>query len=126
VTFHNEGDVRPGIEPADMIFVIKEQPHAYFKRERENLYYTAKINLSQALRGVKIGIPHLDGNTRQVVIQDRVIDTNYEHRIPGAGMPIPKQPGSYGDLIIKFDIKFPKSLTQDQKDQVKKILEGSF
>jgi len=75
---------------------------------------------------VKIGIPHLDGTTRQVVIQDRVIDPGYEHRIYGAGMPKPKQPGSYGDLIIKFDIKFPKSLTQQQKEQAKKLFVGCF
>jgi len=126
VTFHNEGDVRPGVEPADMIFVIKEQPHKFFKRERESLFYTVKINLSQALRGVKLTIPHLDGTTRQVVITDRVIDPSYEHRIVGAGMPIPKQPGSYGDLIIKFEIQFPRTLNQEQKDQIKLVFEGSF
>jgi len=126
VTFHNEGDVRPGIEPADMIFVIKEQPHKFFKRERENLFYTAKINLSQALRGVKLTIPHLDGVTRQVVITDRVIDPGYEHRIVGAGMPKPKVPGSYGDLIIKFEIQFPRTLNPDQKEIIKKVFDGSF
>jgi len=126
VTFHNEGDVRPGTEPADLIFVIKELPHQYFERDRENLIYKASITLSQALRGVKLTIPHFDGNTREVTIRDRVIDPNYIHRIPGAGMPKPKEPGSYGDLLIKFNITFPTTLNKEQKELIKRALDGAY
>jgi len=125
ITFHNEGDVHPGSEPADMIFVVKQKPHTFFTRDREHLIYTASITLSQALRGVKLGIPHLDGTSREVTIRDRVIDPHYVHRVPGAGMPKPKEPGSFGDLLIKFDIKFPQSLTKDQKELIKKALDGA-
>jgi len=125
ITFHNEGDVNPNSEPADMIFQIKQKPHPFFQRERENLIYTATITLSQALRGVKLAIPHLDGTTREVTIRDRVIDPHYTHRVNGAGMPKPKEPGSYGDLIIKFDIKFPQSLSQTQKGLIKQALDGA-
>jgi DnaJ family protein B protein 4 len=126
ITFHNESDVRPGTEPGDLIFVIKELPHQYFERDRENLIYKANITLSQALRGVKLTIPHFDGNTREVTIRDRVIDPNYIHRIPGSGMPKPKEPGNYGDLLIKFNIAFPTSLTKDQKELIKRALDGAY
>jgi len=125
ITFHNEGDVNPGSEPADMIFIVKQKPHQFFQRDRENLIYTATITLSQALRGVKLGIPHLDGATRDVTIRDRVIDPHYIHRVIGAGMPKPKEAGSYGDLLIKFDIKFPQNLTKEQKELIKKALDGA-
>jgi len=126
ITFHNEGDVRPGTEPADLIFVIKETPHQYFERDRENLIYKSNITLSQALRGVKLTIPHLDRNTREVTICDKVIDPNYIHRIPGAGMPKPKEPGSYGDLLLKFNITFPTTLNKEQKELIKRALDGAY
>jgi len=124
VTFHNEGDVRPGVEPADMIFVVKEKKHPWFTREKEHLIYNAPITLSQALRGVKLRIPHLDGSEKEVSIVDRVISPDYIHRLVGAGMPKPKEPGSYGDLLIKFQIAFPKSLSKESKDVIKKAFEG--
>ena len=37
-------------------------------------------------------------------------------------MPITKAPGQYGDLIIKFDIAFPRSLTDQQKSLVQQAL----
>jgi len=124
ITFHNEGDVRPGVEPADMIFVVKEKPHPYFTREKEHLIYKVPITLSQALRGVKLQIPHLDGSTKEVSITDRVIEPFYVHRLEGAGMPKPKEPGLYGDMLLKFNIAFPVSLTKDQKELVKQALQG--
>jgi len=123
-TFRKEGDIYPGREPADMVFVLTEKPHQYFKREKDDLVYTAKINLKQAMGDLKLNIPTLDGQTTSVVITDRVIDPKYVHRVVGKGMPISKQPGSYGDLLIKFDIAFPRQLDKEQKKRIKDAFEG--
>jgi len=125
ITFHNEGDVRPGVEPGDVVFVIREKPHPFFQREKANLIYTANITLSQALRGVKLNIPLLNGETKEVVIKDRVIDPHYIHRVPGAGMPMPKSPGQYGDLLIKFNIQFPRQLNERQRELIKEALQDA-
>lgn len=47
--------------PADIVFILKEKPHPFFKREKDNLIYSADITLKQALCGVKLSIPTLDG-----------------------------------------------------------------
>jgi DnaJ-class molecular chaperone len=125
ITFHNKGDVAPGVEAGDVVFVVKETPHGYFRREKADLIYTVPILLHQALTGVKLTIPHLDGTNKEVVIKDRVIDHHYIHKIDGAGMPVSKQPGSFGDLLIKFNIRFPISLDEDQKEKVKQALKGA-
>lgn len=40
--------------------------------------------------------------------------------IAGEGMPISKQPGKKGDLIITYAVEFPKDeLTDDQKEKVR-------
>lgn len=37
-------------------------------------------------------------------------------------MPISKSPGSFGNLKVKFDIVFPTSLTEQQKQALKTVL----
>lgn len=37
-------------------------------------------------------------------------------------MPISKSPGSYGNLIIKFEVAFPRTLSRDQKAQLRALL----
>ncbi|RXG67291.1 hypothetical protein Avbf_04515 [Armadillidium vulgare] len=50
--------------PSDVIFVIKEKPHLYFKRINSDLIYTSRISLKTALcGGGVIGVPTLDGPT---------------------------------------------------------------
>ena len=46
VTFQHEGD-RSGSSsmPADIVFTIRDKPHPHFKREGNNIVYTAKISL---------------------------------------------------------------------------------
>ena len=46
----------------------------------------------------------------------------YFQVVRGEGMPLSKSPGQKGDLRISFDIVFPKSLTDQQKLQLKQIL----
>jgi hypothetical protein len=40
----------------------------------------------------------------------------------GEGMPISKQPGSRGNLIVKFDVAFPRQLNSSQKEQIRSLL----
>ncbi len=46
----------------------------------------------------------------------------YKKRLPGQGMPLMKDPEKYGDLIIEFDIQYPRGLTSDQKLYIKEAL----
>lgn len=50
------------------------------------------------------------------------IRPGYSRTIPGEGMPHVDNPNERGDLIIEFDIEFPKSLTLESKDYVKRAL----
>lgn len=125
VTFEGEGDVYPGRKPADVVFVIREKASPYYKRSGNDLVYDIPINLSQALTGVKLTLPHPSGEEVVVNVTD-VVSPNYPKKVVrGKGMPISKAPGTYGDLIVNFQISFPSSLTDDQKKRVKEALKGS-
>jgi DnaJ-class molecular chaperone len=71
--------------------------------------------LSQALIGTTITVPTLDSRKRPLQITE-IVNPYTEKRIAGEGLPYPKQTSKKGDIIVKFDIKFPDSLTKQQKD----------
>lgn len=122
ITFPKEGDERPGVEPADIVFVIEEKPHAVFKREGNDLIYTHNITLAQALTGFDVSLRTLDGRPLTVPLRDAVVDPSYVKVVPGQGMPVSKTPSQKGSLRIRFNIAFPRKLDADQKSLVQRAL----
>ena len=45
ITFPKEGDQLPNTVPADVVFVIKDKPHSFFKREGGDIVHTVKLSL---------------------------------------------------------------------------------
>jgi DnaJ-class molecular chaperone len=121
ITFPREGDQSPNTVPADIVFIIKDKPHPYFKRDGCDLVYTARITLRESLLGANIQVPTLDGRKKQIQLNE-VINPNTEKRIAGEGLPYPKQNTKKGDIIVKFDIKFPDSLSPQQRDLLMQCL----
>jgi len=122
ITFPHEGDQSPTTIPADIIFIIKDKIHPTFRRDGSDLIYTAKITLRDALCGTTINIPTLDPNRVRKLQLTEVIKPTTEKRLTGDGLPIAKQPTNRGDIIVKFDIKFPDTLTNDQKEIIASTL----
>ncbi|XP_014664666.1 PREDICTED: dnaJ homolog subfamily B member 4-like [Priapulus caudatus] len=115
VTFTREGDQRPNTIPADVVFVIRDKPHPVFSRNGSDLHYVAKLGLKEALCGGVLHIPTLEGP--QVTIRlTEVVQPNSVKRIEGKGLPYSKVAGRRGDLVVKFDVKFPDSLPPMVKD----------
>ena len=121
ITFPKEGDVIPGMTPSDVIFAIEEKPHPHFKREGNNLHHTVKISLLQALTGGMINVPTIEGQSLGVRLHS-VVKPGDTKTLQGYGMPISKTPEQRGALVLKFDVTFPTSLTETQKETLKSIL----
>lgn len=123
ITFPREGDQSPNSIPADIVFIIKDKPHQFFKRDGCDLIYHAHISLREALLGaIGIQVPTLDGRKKQISMNNDIINPHTEKRIAGEGLPYPKQVNKRGDIIVKFDIKFPDSLNQSQRDAINQNL----
>lgn len=112
------GDERPGQRAGDVVIVIDEKPHPLFTREGNDLHYTHRLPLADALCGPTMHVPTLDGRRLDVVMEG-VAHPNAVKVVRGEGMPISKAPGTRGDLRIHFDIIFPKSLSPQQKAAVR-------
>lgn len=105
----------------DIIFVIKEKPHALFKRDGNDLVITRPITLDRALSADFSGqLRTLDGRALSFEVRE-VIGPKSEKVVRGEGMPVRKT-GKRGNLRIKFDIQFPKSLSPQQRRELSRIL----
>jgi DnaJ family protein B protein 4 len=121
ITFEKEGDEKPNEEPADIIFVLKEKPHARFKRVGNDLHFTANLTLKQALTNPAVEVLTLE-NKKLKVTPNEVVTPQTKQRISGAGMPLPKNPSQRGDIVIDYNIIFPTRLTSEQKKKIEEAL----
>lgn len=121
ITFVGKGNEKPGVLPADLIFVVDEKPHRVFTRDGNDLVVTQKLTLAEALSGYTVHLTTLDGRNLTIPINN-IIHPTYEEVVHGEGMPLSKDPSSKGNLRIKFDIKFPARLTASQKAGIKELL----
>uniref|UniRef100_A0A7S1WB97 J domain-containing protein n=1 Tax=Alexandrium catenella TaxID=2925 RepID=A0A7S1WB97_ALECA len=125
VTFGGEGDeIGNSGKAQDVVFVIREKKHATFTREGSNLLHHARIPLVDALTGFKIDVPTLDNRILRVNVRD-VVTPSYTKIVQGEGMPSSKTPGTKGDLIITFDVQYPRSIDESAKEQLKSLLPRS-
>ena len=119
VTFDGEGDQKQGYLPQDVQFVIRESKHNIYTRKGDDLICNVDISLKQALTGCVISRRGIDGNDVRLEIND-IIRPNDEKRVRNAGMKTKN--GGRGDVIFKFNIKFPNYMNNEQKSQAKRFL----
>ncbi|ETS80666.1 hypothetical protein PFICI_08195 [Pestalotiopsis fici W106-1] len=120
IKFKGVGDQEEGGQQ-DLHFIVEEKPHPLFVREGDDLIHTIELPLKDALTGWKRTVTTIDG--KQLTL-DKAGPTSpgSSDSYPGQGMPISKKPGERGNFIIKYNIKFPTSLTAQQKEELKRIL----
>ncbi|KAL8090121.1 uncharacterized protein LOC141697895 isoform X1 [Apium graveolens] len=123
ITFPDKGNEQHNQLPADLVFVIDEKPHNVYKRDGNDLIISHRVTLAEAIGGPTINITTLDGRDLPVTITE-IVHPGYEHVVQQEGMPIAKEPGTRGDLKIKFEVKFPTKLTEDQREALKSALGG--
>lgn len=118
ITFYGEGDQEPGIEPGDVVFVLEEQDHARFKRDKGDLIMNMEIDLVESLCGFKRTITTLDKRSLVIVSPPGDVITHGDKKvILDEGMPQHKNIDNRGRLIIEFKVKFPKNNFLSKKEQ---------
>ncbi|RWV88246.1 hypothetical protein GW17_00049680 [Ensete ventricosum] len=123
ITFPGKGNEQVNQLPADLVFIVDEKPHDVYKREGKNLIVHQNISLVDALAGTTINLKTLDGRDLSINVNEVVIPGS-ELVVAKEGMPLAKEPGKKGNLIVKFNVKFPSRLTPDQRADIRRILGG--
>ena len=99
----------------DLVFEVEIKKHKLFRRDKNNLHYTKKLLLTEALCGTQFVLNHLD-NRSLLVKLDNVIKPGFKQKIIGEGMTIDN------DLILEFEIIFPNKISNERKKYIKKLL----
>jgi DnaJ-class molecular chaperone len=135
IILENKGDHIPkemrkyGKERGDIVLVVSTDDDNIFKRgivfngkkDPSNIYFEKEISLEESLCGFTFETKHLSGK-KMVLAETDIINDNDVRVIEGRGLPKFKDPiESYGNLFIKYKVKYPKKLTREQKDSIWKI-----
>lgn len=97
------------------------------KRRGTDLIYSYSVSLQQALKSEPVAIPTLDGRILKVSV-DQLITPKSVIKIEGEGMPILEQSNHplnaqrRGDLYVRFEIQFPKKLSEAQRVRLDTVL----
>ncbi|ROW15842.1 hypothetical protein VPNG_02437 [Cytospora leucostoma] len=120
IRFKGVGDQEEGGQQ-DLCFVVEEKAHPIFSRDGDDLSMTVDLDLKEALTGWKRTVTTIDG--KQINL-DKAGPTQpgSQETYPGLGMPVSKKPGQRGNFIIKYNVKFPTTLTAEQKKTLREIL----
>ena len=122
ITFERESEQRPGYIPGDVIMIVRTRKHRTFVRKGKDLHHTMKISLREALTGFSKTLHHLDNHV-VTISSNKVIKPFQVKKYAGEGMPIHNFPSTFGDLYVKFEIIFPKKLSESDKTKLKEILQ---
>ena len=123
---------RDGNSRGDVIIRLNEVEHPIFKRyvslngsdmNPYNLLIELDLELVESLCGFVKSFTHLDG--RKLCIDESNIIKGDEIRVVvDEGMPYPNSTYKRGCLYIKYNIKYPKELSTENKQQIYKVLTG--
>ncbi|KAF9734064.1 hypothetical protein PMIN04_005386 [Paraphaeosphaeria minitans] len=120
IKFSDVGDqVEGGTQ--DLHFIVSEKAHPLFIREGDDIKHIIELDLKEALTGWQRTVQTIDG--KQVPVRSGgPTGPDFTERFPSLGMPKSKKPSERGDFVVGVRIKFPKSLTGQQKEQLRQIL----
>ena len=105
---------------SDVVFIAYLRKDGEFEREGVDIRKNVKITLPEIIQGGNYTFENVDGEELSISLDG--VQHKEERRIKGKGLPYFDDPKTRGDVILKFFIKFPKKLTKEQKEVVKKNL----
>ncbi len=121
IILENKGNEFPEADlKGDIIIILEQIKHKRFTRNNLNLIYEHDLNVIDALCGTKFIIEHLDGRKISITYEN-IIEPNKNYYIRTCGMLHKNNHNIKGDLIIKFNIIYPKHITSEQKQEIKRI-----
>ncbi|HSJ46590.1 MAG TPA: J domain-containing protein [Euzebyales bacterium] len=112
---------RMGARSGDLFVRIRVEPHDVFEREGNDLHCRLRLPMVQAVLGVDIEIPTIDGSHTLTVPPGTQPDTVLTVR--RAGMPKLNGGGARGDLYVHCQVEIPTGLDEEQKNLVRELAE---
>lgn len=118
---HNKGNIyltNGTTSYSNVKIVLILSKHECFERIGLDIIYTKPITLKEALLGFTFTLLHLNKKHYKIV-SNEIIDFNYVKIVNNLGFI---RDAYVGNLIIKFTITFPKSISQSNKAMLENLL----
>ncbi|OHS96700.1 DnaJ domain containing protein [Tritrichomonas foetus] len=119
------GDSERARGASDVVFLARFHDEKGFKRNGSDLHLNVTISLENAIKGGQIEIQNIDEEkiTINLTADDgtNIVKHGTEVRVPGKGLPVYDE-NKRGDLVIRFDVQFPQTLSEAQKKAIAEIL----
>lgn len=116
----NKGNRLNSYQIGDIEIKIILENNREFLRKGLDLIYKKTITLKESFCGFCFDLPYIDG--REFKINNKpgnIIPNNFKKVIPDLGI---KRDSEIGNLIIIFDILYPKEFTEEQIEKLSNIL----
>ena len=106
ILLKGKGNKKYGFGEEDITLVIHQIPHSKFERIGNNLICTRELDRSLLGVGTYVKETNIRGESIAIYIKKRENIhkrlKKVEEVIPGCGMPFPKDPKKFGNMIVKF------------------------
>ena len=120
ITIKNKGNKLSDTNKGNIEVKINITNDTSFERNGIDLIFKKSITLKESFCGFSFNLPYIDGREFKINNETgNVIPQDFRKIIPKLGI---ERDGESGNLIIIFDIIYPKQLTSKQIDQLKEIL----
>ena len=120
ITLVNKGNsyVANGVTHSNVKIIILLTKHELFERNGLDIIFIKSISLKEALLGFSFMLNHINNKSYNITCSE-IIHFNYEKIKANMGF---MRDNFVGNLIIKFNILFPVSLSLDTKKQLANLL----
>jgi len=121
ITLPNKGNVYIAngiISYSNIKVIISLLKQEVFERNGLDIIFVKTITLKEALLGFTFNLNHINNKNFKITCFE-IINFNYEKVIPNMGFV---RDTFVGNLIIKFNITFPLTISQESKQLLEKVL----
>ena len=108
-----------GMPPGNLYLKLHVTKHEKFERKEDDLHLSIIVDVFTMMLGGKVRVQTLTGTFNLTI--PPLSQEGKTLRLKGKGMPVYKQDGKFGDLLIKLKPKMPTHLTEQQKHLLREV-----
>ena len=108
---------RYGGRTGDLYVTVHVQPHAWLRRDGDDLVCTVPVAVHEAVLGARIDVPLIDGPVRLRILPGTQSGQRIRLRERGA----PTAHGGRGDLVVEVKLVLPSALDERSKELMREF-----
>ena len=119
IRIKNEGNMRSwNKERGDLYVIFRVEKSDTFERKGDDIYFSMKVNMAQAVLGGHLEVPTTEGNVEIKIPSG--IQSGTTIKMTGYGAKNIKT-GKKGNFYVKVEVETPKAESNEEKELIKKF-----